>query len=152
MKQASRQITSRDLCLDPNSGYERELFRWFLASFLFGKHIQQDVARSAFETLIRARLDTPQRILNAGWGRLVEKLDEGRYVRYDYSTASYLLDACRLLMDKYQGRMTRLFAESANRRDLEKRLDELKGVGAKTIEIFLRDIKDPMSLAGRAAA
>jgi hypothetical protein len=39
-------VYSEELGLDPNSG-EKALFRWFLASLLLGKPIQQSVANEA---------------------------------------------------------------------------------------------------------
>jgi hypothetical protein len=42
-----RNITAADLGIDVRSGNEQELFKWLLASFLFGKRIQQIVAAQA---------------------------------------------------------------------------------------------------------
>lgn len=141
-------IDSSDLGLDPDSGREKDLFRWFLASFLFGKRIRQGVARNAFDILVKSGIDSPRRILGAGWGRLVEKLDEGGYVRYDESTARYLLETSRLLEENYQGRIREVFERSSSEEDLKARLQEFKGVGPKTVEIFLRDIPRLQQLIG----
>ena len=78
-------IQSRDLGIDLASGRERDLFRWFLACLLFGKPIQQEVARRAYVEFVRERLVTPEAIVDAGWDKLVEMLDRGHYVRYDFS-------------------------------------------------------------------
>ena len=142
-------IDSSDLGLDPDSGREKDLFRWFLASFLFGKRIQQGVARNAFDILVKSGMDSPQKIVKAGWERLVEKLDEGGYVRYDESTARYLLETSRLLEEKYHGRIREVFQRSSSEKDLRARLQEFKGVGPKTVEIFLRDIHRPLRMIGR---
>lgn len=72
---------STDLGIDLQSGREEDLFRWFLACLLFGKPIQQEVARKAYMELLKAGLVTPERILEAGWDELVRVLDEGSYVR-----------------------------------------------------------------------
>ncbi len=142
-------IGSKDLGLDPNSG-EEDLFRWFLASLLFGKRIQQGVARRGWESLIGHGIDTPQAILGAGWRRLVDVLDEGHYVRYDESTADYLLDVARLLLARYHGKITEVLASSRDATDATKRLEQFRGVGPKTAEIFLRDL-DRAALIGRKA-
>ena len=42
---AKRTIRARDLGIDLESGTEGERFKWFLACLLFGKPIQQEVAR-----------------------------------------------------------------------------------------------------------
>lgn len=47
-----------------------------------------------------------------------------------------------MLKEKY-GTITALISQSSSRKDLEKRLLEFKGVGAKTVEIFLRDLNRP---------
>ena len=80
MKAAARRrvIRSRDLGIALHRGTESELFKWFLACLLFGKPIQQEVARRAYLELARENLVTPEAILRAGWDRLVEVLDQGR--------------------------------------------------------------------------
>lgn len=137
-----KKIYSTELGIDLKSGREEELFKWFLACLLFGKPIQQEVARRTYLEFVRAALVTPDKILEAGWDELVRVLDEGHYVRYDFSTAAKLLDVCRMLKEKY-GTITSLINQSSSRKDLGKRLLEFKGVGPKTIEIFMRDLKRP---------
>ena len=144
---ARRQIGSDEIGLNPNSGREKDLFRWFLASFLFGKRIRQETARKTYEVLIEEGIDTPDDIIKTGWMSLVHKLDKGGYTRYDESTASMLIADSHMLKDKYEGKVRNIFAAASSRKDLEDRLDEFKGVGPKTIEIFLRDIEQPMSIA-----
>ncbi len=53
-----------------------------------------------------------------------------------------LLEVFRMLKEKY-GTLTALINQSRNRKDLEKKLLEFKGIGPKTAEIFLRDLKRP---------
>ncbi len=134
-----KKIFSTDLGIDVQSGREEELFKWFLACLLFGKPIQQEVAKRAYLELLKAGLVTPDRILEAGWDEIVRVLDVGHYVRYDFSTATKLLDVCRMLKEKY-GTITTLINQSVSRKELEKRLLEFKGVGPKTAEIFIRDL------------
>ena len=134
-----KKIFSTDLGIDLQSGREEDLFKWFLACLLFGKPIQQEVARKAYMELLKAGLVTPDRILEAGWDELVRVLDAGHYVRYDFSTATKLLDVCRMLKEKY-GTITTLIRQSGSRKELEQRLLEFKGVGPKTAEIFIRDL------------
>ncbi|RJQ55998.1 MAG: DNA methylase [Actinobacteria bacterium] len=143
------RIDSADLGLEPNSG-ERDLFRWFLASFLFGKRIQQKVARRTFEVFRDRGVDNPKAILQTGWRGLVKLLGEGHYVRYDESTARYLLETSQLLIDRYGGRITAVFERSKDKQDLQRRLDEFKGVGPKTVEIFLRDVDERRLIGGKA--
>lgn len=62
-------------------------------------------------------------------------------MRYDYSTATKLLDISRELKEKY-GTLSSLFRKSENKKDLEKKLLEFKGVGPVTAKIFLRDLDE----------
>lgn len=137
---AKRTIRARDLGIDLESGTEGERFKWFLACLLFGKPIQQEVAKRAYLEFAREGLVTPEALLTAGWDRLVSVLDRGHYVRFDFSTATKLLDISRALITRY-GSLTSLFRQSSGRKDLARRLQEFKGVGPVTTRIFLRDIK-----------
>lgn len=137
-----KKIYSTELGIDLKSGRESDLFKWFLACLLFGKPIQQEVARRTYMEFVKAGLVTPDDILGAGWDELVRVLDQGHYVRYDFSTATKLLEVCRMLKEKY-GTITALINQSRGRKEIEKRLLEFKGVGPKTVEIFMRDLKMP---------
>ena len=55
---------------------------------LFAKRISVEIAKRTFRIIYEEELDTPEKILNAGWDKLVEILDIGGYVRYDFSTAT----------------------------------------------------------------
>jgi endonuclease III len=119
---------------------EEELFKWFLACLLFGKPIQTEIAERAYAELVAAKLTSPQAVLQAGWDRLVELLDRAHYVRYDFSTATKLLEVCRELLQRY-GTLTRLLADAATPRELSKKLQEFKYIGPVTARIFLREVR-----------
>lgn len=88
------EAAAADLGIDVMQG-EAELFKWFVASFLFGKRIQRDIAAEAYRVLVeRNQLDTPDRLRRSGHRRLVQLLGQARYVRYDESTAARLLKLC----------------------------------------------------------
>lgn len=133
-------IRARDLWIELESGAEGECFKWFLACLLFGKPIQQEVTKRAYLEFVREGLVTPEALIEARWDRLVSVLDRGHYVRFDFSTATKLLDISRSLITRY-GSLTDLFRQSSSRNDLARRLQEFKGVGPVTTRIFLRDIK-----------
>lgn len=137
---AKRAIYSRDLGIDLASGRERELFKWFLACLLFGKPIQQEVARRTYLEFVKEGLVTSQAIVKAGWDRLVEVLDRGHYVRFDFSTATKLLDVSGALLDQY-GTLRGLLEQATSRADLTRRLEAFKGIGPTTARIFLRDVR-----------
>lgn len=134
------QLYSKELGIDVFSGQEKEIFKWFLASLLFGKPIQESVAKKTYLEFKKAKILTAEAILKAGWDRLVEILDKGKYVRYDFSTATKLLEICKLLKAKY-GTLTNLHKQAKDSRDLEKRLMEFKGIGPITTNIFLRELR-----------
>ncbi len=66
-------------------------------------------------------------------------LDQGHYVRYDYSTATKLLDVCQTLKDRY-GSIMQMIREAKDEYDLAASLQQFKGIGPVTADIFLRDI------------
>jgi len=136
---AKKAICSTDLGINVRSRDEAELFKWFLACLLFGKPIQQGVAKRTYGEFVKEGLLSPEAILQAGWDKLVEVLDRGHYVRYDFSTATKLLEVCRSLKDQY-GNLTSLLNQARNRADLRRRLQSFKGIGPVTARIFLRDI------------
>jgi len=133
------KIYSRDLGINLKSGREEEIFKWFLACLLFGKPIQQEVAKRTYFEFEKEKILTPEKILKAGWDKLVEILDRGYYVRYDFSTATKLLEICKELKEKY-GSLKNLIKVSKNKNDLAKRLQEFKGIGPVTTRIFLREL------------
>jgi len=116
-------------------------FRWFLASILFGKRISPKIARRTYEEFERQGLTTPQAIVEAGYDRLVEVLDEGGYVRYDFSTASNLLDINEKLLRDHNGSLEEIHEGAKSPRNLEKLIQDFKGVGPTTASIFLRELR-----------
>ncbi|MCQ4286446.1 DNA methylase [Pseudomonas stutzeri] len=135
----AREISAKDLGIEIEKG-EGELFKWFIASFLFGKRIQQDIAAEAYRVIVdKHKRDTPRKLCNCSRQQLVSMLGEGRYVRYDESTAERLLKLCDKLNNDYGGKLGNIHEQSENRKALEKRLAEFEGVGPKTVEIFMRE-------------
>jgi len=130
---------SEELGLDLTRPEDR--FKWFLASVLFAKRISVKIAKRTYLRFKEEELTTPDRILAAGWDRLVQALDSGGYVRYDFSTATKLLRIMEDLKEKYED-LEELHRESTNPEDLERRLQEFNGVGPVSVNIFLRELRD----------
>jgi len=134
---------SEILGINLSEGEEEEIFKWFLASILFGAPITENSVIKTFGCFQKYKVLTPNKILQTGWDGLVKILDEGSYTRYDFKTADKLLEVMRNLMEKYDGSLTVFYNESSDGRDLEKRLKELgKGIGDVTVSIFLREMRD----------
>lgn len=119
---------------------EEGRFRWFLASILFGKRISPRIAESTYRAFEKNGLTDQERLMEAGWDKLVEVLDQGGYVRYNHSTASKLLEICEKLLEEY-GSLEELHRRSKSPRDLEKKLQGFKGIGPTTASIFLRELR-----------
>jgi len=133
---------SAELGIDLSEGLSGEIFKWFLASVLFGARISETIVKKTFRTFVFRNIVSPRAILDTGWDGLVAILDEGGYVRYDFKTATKLLDMCMALEENYQADLTNLHSTATDPRDLEQKLKSLaKGIGEVTINIFLREMR-----------
>jgi hypothetical protein len=136
------QPFSEMLGIDLKSRKAGEVSKWFLASLLYSKPIRESTATITYQVFEESEVVSPAEILKTGWEGLVSLLDEGGYTRYDFSTASKLLQVFGNLQKEYGGDLNRLHDAAADGEDLEKRLRDLgKGIGATTVSIFLRDMR-----------
>ena len=134
---------SEILDINLTDGRDKEIFKWFLASILFGAPITETSVIKTYKCFQKHGVLTPKMILETGWDGLVEILDEGSYTRYDFKTADKLLEVMRNLIEKYNGSLDILHDKASDAEDLEKRLKDLgKGVGDVTVSIFLRELRD----------
>jgi hypothetical protein len=133
---------SAELGIDLSSGRSPEIFRWFLASVLFGARISESIVERTFHEFDIRAIVSPETILHTGWDGLVAVLDAGGYVRYDFKTATKLLDLCKALSESYRADLANLHDAAADPKDLEQRLTSLaKGIGEVTVNIFLREMR-----------
>jgi hypothetical protein len=133
---------SAELGIDLAAGGSRDIFKWFLASVLFGARISGTIVKKTFQQFVSRDIVTPGAVLATGWDGLVEILDQGGYVRYDFKTATKLLDLCRTLTDNYRADLSILHNAAEDPGDLEQRLKSLaKGIGDVTVGIFLREMR-----------
>jgi hypothetical protein len=133
---------SRELGIELSPGDSREIFKWFLAAILFGARISETLAARTYREFAREGLTTPQLILAQGWDGLVAILDRGGYVRYDFKTATKLLEVSGNLMKCHGGDLNALHRAAHSPADLELRIRSLgKGIGAVTVNIFLREMR-----------
>jgi len=129
---------SQELGLDLTK--EEHRFRWFLASILLAGGVSSQIAKRAYRELEKECMVTPESIIEAGWDRLVEVLCAGGYVVYDFATASKLLETATKVKERY-GSLENLYTQAKNSRDLERKLQEFKGVGPTTVDTFLRELR-----------
>ncbi len=135
-------LYSEELGIELKKKDDREYFKWFLASLLFGARITETIAKNTYRVFVRCGLLTPEKILQAGWDYLVDPImREGGYVRYDGRKSSQILRDCETLMDSYGGSLARLHHASKDNKDLKNRLFEFYGAGAVTVNIFLRELR-----------
>ena len=133
---------SKELGIDLSKGKSREIFKWFLASKLFGARIGTNVAIKTYKEFERCSVLSPKKIIVTGWDGLMKILDDGGYVRYDFSTVTKLLEIMKDLEKNYGGDINKLHQMAKDEKDLENRLKDLgKGIGAVTTNIFLRELR-----------
>ncbi|MEM0058251.1 MAG: hypothetical protein QXG58_06570 [Candidatus Bathyarchaeia archaeon] len=130
------------LGINLEDGREEEIFKWFLASILFGAPITETSVIKTYRCFEEHNVLSPERILEVGWDGLVRILDEGSYTRYDFKTADKLLEVMRNLIEKYGGKLTSIHNKASSPQELERELKSLgKGVGDVTVSIFLRELR-----------
>jgi endonuclease III len=133
---------SSALAINLASMESEEVFKWFLASVLFGARISEDIAMKTYKEFEKAGILCPRAILETGRQGLADILDRGGYIRYDFKTATKLLEIMRTLTDRYQGDLNRLHFFARDKEDLKDKLQNLgKGIGPVTVNIFLRELR-----------
>jgi endonuclease III len=133
---------SEVLGISLEKGGEGEVFKWFLASILFGAPITERSAIKTYKCFEKYDVLTPAKVLERGWDGLVSILDEGSYTRYDFKTADKLIEVMKNLVEKYGGRLENIHEAAINHEDLERILKGLgKGIGETTVSIFLREMR-----------
>ncbi len=154
------ELYSEELGIELKKNTEKEVFKWFIASILFGARITETIARNTYKTFKKYELLEPRKILEAGWGFLVNPImREGGYVRYDEKTSDQILRDCDFLINEYGGSLISLHRSAKDPNDLEDRLMDFFGIGPVTTNIFLRELRpfweksnpEPMSVIKKIA-
>jgi hypothetical protein len=136
-----------ELGIDLRSGPEARQ-RWFLAAILYGARISGQLAARTYQVFAAQGIYAPEAILAQGWDNLAVLLDAGGYARYDFKTATKLLNVMTALQDEYQGSLERLHDLSRSYADLENCLRGLgAGIGPTTVNIFLRELRGIWAMA-----
>ncbi len=132
----SEQLGIRLVGLQPS-----ELFKWLLASLLFGARITESVAVRTYKAFVARALLTPEAIAAAGPLDLLEVMAEGGYARYDGITSKKTQEAARKLLLEYGGDLNKLHDAARDPEDFMARLTDFWGVGEVTAGIFLREMR-----------
>ena len=83
------KLYSEELGISLKRNNDEELFKWFLASILFGARISETIAKNTYKIFEKYKLLNPEKIVKAGWNFLVNPImREGGYVRYDGKTSN----------------------------------------------------------------
>jgi endonuclease III len=115
------------------------LYQLLVLAMLLSARIRADTAVAAARALFEAGLRTPQKMAEADWQERVDALGRGGYRRYDERTATMLGDGAALLRQRYGGDLRKLREGARDRAELEKRLQEVPGIGPSGAAIFLRE-------------
>lgn len=134
-------LFSQELAIDLQSGRGEEVFRWFLASLLFGARISETVAKNTYRAFVRHRLLSAPAIVAAPFQELLQIMAEGGYVRYDGITSRKVKAVAEKLIASYGGDLNALHEQAKDAHDLMARLQQFKGVGPTTASIFLRELR-----------
>lgn len=141
---------SAEMGIDVDRG-GREVERWLLAATLFGTRISAATAARTYRLMAEAGVGRPADVEARSWDELVELLDRGGYVRYDFRTATRLQNLAATL----HGHGTDVLRKGSLD-ETRAVLDALPGWGPVTVSLFLRELRgvwpgvDP-PLGGRAA-
>lgn len=131
---------SSQVGIDVDRG-DQEIERWFLASTLFGNRIDSNIAIRTYRVLDGLGLSSITDVASCDRDELVDFLDRGGYVRYDYRMAARLLalaeNADRLLPDGVNG----VGAANDDPEGLRVALESLPGWGPVTTRAFLRELR-----------
>jgi hypothetical protein len=97
------------------------------------------VALRTYQTLAESGVRTIEDVGRRSWSELVDLLDRGGYVRYDYKTASRLLDLAATVAARFPDGLKAL--SQMNSGQLQAELDALPGWGPVTVRLFLRELR-----------
>jgi hypothetical protein len=133
-------VSAKDLGIDTNT--DQGLFDWFLASMLFGRPVPQSTAVSSWHRLQDDGWTTAEHYLGEDYHPLWHELWIGNYHRMGSVMTEELRAVMGKLVSDYAGSVGNLVRSAISRENLSVRVQEFKGIGPKTAEIFLREVPD----------
>lgn len=119
------------------------LFELLVLCMLASKPIDATVATRAAKELFRAKLRTPDAVLDADRRTMISAFGRAGYARYDESSATRLVAIATAVRDDYRGDLRRLATRAGEDVGVAKRLlKEFTGIGDTGADIFLREVQD----------
>ena len=115
------------------------MYRLLVLAVLLSARISASVAVNASKELSAAGFRTPRRMADATWQQRVDALGRAHYRRYDERTSTMLGDGAQLLLDRYGGDLRRMHEQAETVSGMERRLQELPGIGPTGAAIFCRE-------------
>ena len=131
-----KKMTPADLGLDLSSGAPDQLYGWLLASLLFGKRIQQEIAARTWRILVDSGLTSPEKFADVSRDQLMRLLTEGGYVHYRWKEDDELHAVMAGLLKEY-GSVEDMVKGADSPEELRRRLEQFPGIGPVTANIFL---------------
>lgn len=131
---------SAELGIDVDAG-DAQVERWFVAATLFGARISARVAERTFGVMADAGLARIGQLRHVPTDDLIRMLDAGGYARYDFRTATRLLELSEIIDERYDGQVAVIGRRFTTHPELSAALDALPGWGPVTIRLFLRELR-----------
>lgn len=120
---------------------DHEIERWFLATTVFGNRIGSNIAVRTYRDLDRVGLSTIGDLASCDRDDVVEFLERGKYVHYDYRMASRLLALAEHAPRVLPGGIGDLVDRIEEPDRLRAALESLPGWGPVTTRAFLRELR-----------
>lgn len=131
---------SAALGIDVDAG-DAQVERWFVAATLFGARIPARTAEKTFRLFAAAGVARIGQLRHAPSGDLIAVLDAGGYARYDFRTATRLVELSEIVGERYGDQVAVIGRTYTACADLSAALDALPGWGPVTIRLFLRELR-----------
>ena len=114
------------------------LWQLLVLSLLLSARIRSSVAVDAARELFDAGCGTPRGMRDASWRDRVAALGRGHYRRYDERTSTQLGELAVTVLTTYDGDLRTLHDRTD---DLERELQQFKGIGHAGASIFCREVQ-----------
>lgn len=121
------------------------LWQLLVLSLLLSARISSDIAVAAARELNKAGYRTPRRMREATWQQRVDALGRGHYRRYDERTSTMLGEVADHVVEGYRGDLRRLREDAAKPAEVERLLQQFKGIGPTGAAIFCREVQGEWS-------